>query len=46
MKAFSLPPGPKVGQLLLDLQLAQAEGQISSPTAALEFVARILDDNG
>jgi tRNA nucleotidyltransferase (CCA-adding enzyme) len=43
MKAFSLPPGPQVGELLLDLQLAQAEGQISTSTEALEFVDRILN---
>jgi tRNA nucleotidyltransferase (CCA-adding enzyme) len=43
MKAFNLPPGRKVGQLLIDLQLAQAEGQISTLAEALAYVDRILD---
>jgi tRNA nucleotidyltransferase (CCA-adding enzyme) len=35
MAALNLSPSPKIGQLLLELQLAQAEGIISTPEAAI-----------
>jgi tRNA nucleotidyltransferase (CCA-adding enzyme) len=37
MAALQLPPGPQIGQLLLELQLAQVEGLISTPEAAIDW---------
>jgi tRNA nucleotidyltransferase (CCA-adding enzyme) len=38
MAVLQLRPGPQIGQLLLELQLAQLEGLISSPEAAIDWV--------
>jgi len=47
MKALNLPSGPKVGEILTEVQLAQAHGQVQTPQEALEFIARIsVDDRG
>ena len=43
MAALSLTPGPRIGQLLARVQLAQAEGEISTPAEALEFAAQLLE---
>ncbi len=37
MAALDLQPGPRVGQLLSALEVAQAEGEISTPQAGLAF---------
>ncbi|MEB3338145.1 MAG: CCA tRNA nucleotidyltransferase [Leptolyngbyaceae bacterium] len=37
MQQLGLPPSPRIGQLLAALQLAHAEGQIATPTEALEW---------
>ncbi len=37
MAALQLRPGPQIGQLLLELQLAQVEGLISTPEAAIDW---------
>jgi len=39
MAALHLNPGPKIGQLLEAIQLAQAEGKITTPKEALIFAA-------
>jgi tRNA nucleotidyltransferase (CCA-adding enzyme) len=43
MTQLRLPPGPQIGQLLEALQIAQAEGKISTPAEALQF-AQVLAD--
>lgn len=43
MTQLKLPPGPQIGQLLEALQIAQAEGKISTPEEALQF-AQVLAD--
>ena len=43
MKAFNLSPSPKIGQLLMKIQLAQAEGQIFTPSQALKWAAQSLE---
>jgi tRNA nucleotidyltransferase (CCA-adding enzyme) len=40
---LKLPPGPQIGQLLEALQIAQAEGKISTSEEALQF-AQVLAD--
>lgn len=42
MTGLDLPPGPLIGKLLSALQLAQAEGTITTPDAALELAAQLL----
>lgn len=37
MTHLNLPAGPQIGQLLEEIQLARAEGQLSSQAEALEF---------
>lgn len=41
---FGLTPGPRIGELLEDLLEAQAIGEISSRSEALEWVRRVLQD--
>jgi poly(A) polymerase len=41
MKALGIPPGPKVGELLEKVREAQAEGNIRTKKAALEFLKRV-----
>ena len=43
MRSLNLPPGPQLGQLLAEIQVARAEGRISTPAEALKFSAQILD---
>lgn len=43
MQALQLPPGPKVGELLTEIALAQVEGKISTPAAALQLAAKLVD---
>ncbi|MEL7036405.1 MAG: CCA tRNA nucleotidyltransferase [Cyanobacteria bacterium J06592_8] len=40
---LNLSPSPKIGQLLMKIQLAQVEGHISTPEEALEWVAQSLE---
>jgi tRNA nucleotidyltransferase (CCA-adding enzyme) len=42
MLKLNLPPGPLIGQLLAALQLAKAEGQISTISEAVEFAKAIV----
>lgn len=42
MTTFQLPPGPRIGKLLTAIQLAQAEGEISTIDEALQWVKRQL----
>jgi tRNA nucleotidyltransferase (CCA-adding enzyme) len=41
MQALNLPSGKLVGELLIKLQIAQAEGKIATPEAALKLAAQI-----
>ncbi|WP_253188145.1 CCA tRNA nucleotidyltransferase [Leptolyngbya sp. 'hensonii'] len=41
MTTLHLSAGPKIGQLLAEIQLAQAEGRISSRSEALELVTQL-----
>nr|MBW4577918.1 CCA tRNA nucleotidyltransferase [Aphanothece sp. CMT-3BRIN-NPC111] len=43
MRALNLRAGPQVGQLLTEIQVARAEGRISTQAEALEFAADLLD---
>lgn len=43
MAALQVSPGPRVGELLAAIQLARAEGKISTPAQALEFAALLLE---
>ncbi|MGB8698479.1 MAG: CCA tRNA nucleotidyltransferase [Thermosynechococcaceae cyanobacterium] len=43
MVALAIPSGPMVGQLLSVLELAQAEGRIATPEAALQLARQWVD---
>ncbi|OWY68600.1 [cytidine(C)-cytidine(C)-adenosine (A)]-adding enzyme [cyanobacterium TDX16] len=43
MKALKLSPSPLIGKMLLQIQLAQIEGKISTVEEAIAFVAKRLD---
>ncbi|EAW38668.1 CCA tRNA nucleotidyltransferase [Lyngbya sp. PCC 8106] len=43
MKTLNLSPSPKIGQLLMKIQLAQVEGQILTREQALRWVAQSLE---
>lgn len=45
MQQLQIPAGPQIGQLLLEIQLAQAEGKISTPAAALNFAQTLLHED-
>lgn len=42
MRSLNLVPGQQIGKLLGEIQLAQAEGKISTPEQALELAARLI----
>lgn len=44
MSQLNLRPSPKIGQLLMKIQLAQVEGQISTPQEAVQFAAQSLEE--
>jgi len=44
MKALGIPPSPVVGDLLLEVQLAQAEGKITTPEDAIAIAAEKLKE--
>lgn len=46
MRSLNLPSGPKVGQLLLNLGLARAEGKISTSAEALKLASELSDLQG
>lgn len=46
MEAFHLPPGPIIGQILADLEAAQAEGRVLTRSDAVVFVEHWLDKHG
>jgi len=43
MQALQLPPGPQVGKLLTEIALAQVEGKISTPAAALQLASLLVN---
>ena len=43
MQALKLPSSPVVGELLLQIQLAQIEAKISTPEEAIAFASQLLD---
>jgi poly(A) polymerase len=44
MKAYGLPPGPRIGELLEALKEAQAAGEVKDRQEALSYIARRLKD--
>jgi tRNA nucleotidyltransferase (CCA-adding enzyme) len=46
MQALNLPSGQIVGELILKLQIARAEGKVTTSQAALDLAARILRGEG
>ncbi|MGC9526967.1 MAG: CCA tRNA nucleotidyltransferase [Limnospira sp.] len=44
MKELGIPPSPVVGDLLLEVQLAQAEGKIATPEDAIAIAAQKLKE--
>jgi len=42
MAELGLPPGPRIGQLLAEIQLSRAEGKIHSPADALKLAASLV----
>ncbi|MDV2993852.1 MAG: CC-adding tRNA nucleotidyltransferase [Chroococcidiopsis sp. SAG 2025] len=45
MKALKLSPSPLIGEMLLQIQLAQIEGKISTVEEAIAFAAKRLDSD-
>jgi tRNA nucleotidyltransferase (CCA-adding enzyme) len=43
MQSLSIPPSPRVGQLLTELQIAQIEGKISTAESAINLAKAWLD---
>ena len=43
IKALQIPPSPKIGELLTEIQLAYIEGKISTPAQALTYAASLLE---
>jgi tRNA nucleotidyltransferase (CCA-adding enzyme) len=43
MASLNLPPGPRIGQLLEAIQLAQAEGKVHTRKQALAFAQQLFD---
>jgi len=41
MQALKLPPGPQVGKLLTEIQIARIEGRITTSEDALEFASQL-----
>ena len=44
--ALKIPPSPQIGKLLLELQLAQVEGLILTPEAAIDWAKKWLIETG
>ncbi len=44
MSELNLRPSPKIGQLLMKIQIAQVEGQISTSQEAIQFAAQSLEE--
>jgi tRNA nucleotidyltransferase (CCA-adding enzyme) len=42
MTVLKIPPSPLVGELLMEIGIAQAEGKISTIAAALEYAANLV----
>lgn len=42
MAALDLPPGPRIGKLLKELQIAQAEGHITTLAAAIDLAKQLV----
>lgn len=43
MQALKLPSSPVIGELLLQIQLAQIEGKVSTPAEAIAFASELLN---
>ncbi|HEY9845485.1 MAG TPA: hypothetical protein V6D03_04745, partial [Candidatus Caenarcaniphilales bacterium] len=43
MSGLQLCPGPQIGQLLQQLEIAQAEGRVSTPEEALALARGLLE---
>lgn len=44
MQSLKLPPGPQIGQLLAEIQLARAEGLFDTQSEALAYAANLIGD--
>ena len=44
MKALNIPASPLVGELLMEIGIAQAEGKISTVEAAIELAKNLVKD--
>ncbi len=44
MQALQIPPSPKIGKLLTEIQLAWIEGKISTSEDALQFAASLVEE--
>ena len=45
MRSLNLPPSQQIGKLLTEIQIAQAEGKISTSEEALELAARLMTND-
>lgn len=43
MRSLNLKPGKQIGQLLTEIQVARAEGKISTSSEAIKFASQLLD---
>ncbi|WP_138498873.1 CCA tRNA nucleotidyltransferase [Nostoc sp. PA-18-2419] len=43
--ALDIPASPMVGKLLTEIAVAQAEGEVSTPTEAIAFARKLLDNS-
>lgn len=41
MRSLSIPPSPQIGKLLIEIQIAQIEGKISTPAEAIEYAKSV-----
>jgi tRNA nucleotidyltransferase (CCA-adding enzyme) len=44
MAGLNLPPGPRIGHLLAAIQLARAEGEITTAEEALAWAGRLVEE--
>jgi tRNA nucleotidyltransferase (CCA-adding enzyme) len=42
MRSLNIPPGQQIGKVLLEIQLAQVEGKISTREEALALAAKLI----
>jgi tRNA nucleotidyltransferase (CCA-adding enzyme) len=45
MEYLNLPRSPRIGQFLMEIQLARVEGRIATREDALKLAAELVDDH-